>query len=300
MKNKQTILGGAILLGLALIYYMTQIGGLDTKTVDSEQYRFDKALVSSIEVNSAEGMVSFVEDNGEWFLEDYPVDTMRMNNFLEHFSSLTVDRLITSKVEKHPKYEVDETSTSILFKSNAGNELLRLMIGKMGAHYQETFVREVESDEVYAVKTSLSRYKSLKPEGFWDKTMTNIDIDKINSVIFQGELNYMLLREGPVWTYNGENVDYEKVSNLLRPFENLKGNNFVDSITEENPFYQSLQITLESGESIDIAFHFKDENENTLLVSVSNKSKVFEYSKAGLTRFDKGLEDLASDPAPEG
>ncbi|NQV15543.1 DUF4340 domain-containing protein [bacterium] len=300
MKNNQTFIAAAVLALLALIYFVTQTGTVATKTIDPNIFQIDKAKVSAVEVNSPDGKLTFIKQNDVWNLSDYPVDTLRMNNLLEQFTSLSVDRMITKNPEKHLKYEVDDQSTFVSFTSDAGTQLLQLVLGKMGANYQETFVREADADEVYAVKSSLSQYKTIKPASFWDRTITNLDVNLINNVIFEGELNYILHREGPVWTYNGEQVDLDKVSNMLKPLANLKGTNFADNLTQENALYQSLQIGLETGESYDLVFHLKDEKASTLLVVASNKGKIFEYSKSGLNRFKKELADLQSDPIPAG
>ncbi len=280
------------------MYFLTQTGAVDTKSIDSEKFAFDKNEIAAIELTSSDSVLKFKKTDGEWSLDDYPVDTVRMNQLLDHFSDLKIDRLITKKPEKYGKYEVTDEGSQIVMKSSDGKDLLSLVIGKRGANYQETFVREVSEDQVYAVKSSLSRYKNMAQKDFWDKSLTHLDVNQINHVDLKGEINYTLEREGPVWTYNGEQVDFEKVESMLSPLENLKGSNFAPEIGADHAFYQNIVLGFEDGSTLELTFHLKDANGALLLVKVSDNDKIFEYSKAGLNRYKKKLSDLLPDPPP--
>jgi len=117
---------------------------------------------------------------------------------------------------------------------------------------------------------------------------------------FAGTYNYELAREGVVWTYDGSQVDFEKVQNLLKPLANLKASNFSSAdLDESHPLYQSISLELESGEIVNLNFYLKDDKASTLLLQTSTKPKLFEYSKSGLNRFKTTVDDLLPDPLPE-
>ncbi len=298
MKINQTTLAAGIFVVLALAYYLTQTGAVDTRSIDPDKFVIDEAKLTAIAVSTPTGKLEFVRTGVAWKLDNYPVDTMRMNSFLDQITALELDRMITRNPEKQSKYEVDEQSTHLILKGDNGSILLDLILGKQGANYQENFVRAAGENEVYAVKSNLGSYRTMEASRFWDRTMTDLDVNQITQVTFEGELNYLLQREGPVWTFDGKPVDLDKVTNMLKALENLRANNFRETITDENPFYQSIQIKLESGQSIDLVFHLKDEQASSLLVGVTDRTKVFEYSKSGLNRFKKEYEDLIADPRP--
>lgn len=296
MKKNQTLMAGAVLVVLILVYWLTQTGTVDTKSIDPDMLKISAEEVSSVEVNLPESQLTFSRSAEEWMLEDYPVDTSRMQSFLEQVTQLDADRVITKNPEKYTKYEVDEQGTALVFKDASGKQLLNLVIGKQGANYQETFVKLADKDPVYAVLTNLLRYKSMKTGDFWDKTVTSLSVEELTDVALSGEYNYVLHREGPVWTYNGEQVDFEKVENMLKPLENLKASNFVDEISDDKSLYQTMALVLESGEKVELKFYLKDDNASTLLLDASTKSKNFEYPKSTLNRYKKTFEDLK--PAP--
>ncbi len=300
MKNNQTLLAGGLLVILALIYYVTQTGTVDTKTIDPDLFKLDQNKIASIQVNMPTESFHFLNQNENWLLEDYPVDTLRMNQFLEQMAALTVDRKITSKTDKHARYELDDQGTTIILTDQAGTDMLNIILGKQGANYRETFVRKVGSDDVYAINSNLASIKMMEAKNFWDRTITDLSVEEITEVNLSGNLNYKLHRESYGWTYNGEPVDLEKVTTMLKPLGNLRGSNFAEEITAENPLYQSLNIILESGKEIDLSFHIKSEEAPTLLVKASDRAKILEYSKASLNRFNQELKDLQADPIPEG
>ncbi|MCF7922491.1 MAG: DUF4340 domain-containing protein [Candidatus Marinimicrobia bacterium] len=299
MKNNQTFLAAGILVVLALLYFLTQTGSVDTKSIDSDLFSLDKDAISELELIGSADTLKFMRNDPLWSLDNYPVDTVKMNRLLDIFTDLQVDRLISKNPEKYEKYELTDQSTQFLARGADGTDLLHLIIGQRGANYQETFVRGMSDDEVFAVKASLSQYQNKTPKDFWDRSMTQLDVNQINRAEFKGEMNYALQREGPVWTYNGEQVDFEKVVNMLRPLENLKASNFGTEIGVNNPFYQNIVLGFEDGTSLELNFHLKDANGALLLVRVSGNDKVFEYSKSSLNRFKKAVGDLLPDPVPQ-
>ncbi len=299
MKNNQTLYGAGILAVLVMLYYLTQAGAIDTKSVNADEFLVDKTEISTVELTGSKTTLFFTRDGSGWLLENYPVDSVRMNQFLALFSELQLDRLISKNTEKHSKYEVSDGSSRFHAKNGDGKDLLQLIIGKQGANYQETFVRADSENEVYAVKSNLSAYKNKTTKDFWDRSITQFDVNQVDQVTFNGELNYVLDREGAVWSYNGEQVDFEKVVNMLRPLENLKASNFADEIGSDNSFYQGLSIGFQDGSKLELNFFVKDANGALLLVEASGKDKLFEYSKSGLNRYKKDLGDLLPDSVPE-
>ncbi len=295
MKNKQTLYAGIALFVLAIVYYFTQAGDVATKSININKLAFTSSELATVKISGSVGEHVFEKKADQWELDGYPVDTLRMNRFISTMSELTIDRLVTKKPEKQVKYELEDTATTIQLLAADGKPLQQLIIGKNGANYMETFVREVGEDEIYAAKASLSQYKSFAPKNFWDRTMVELNVDTITDVVFSGAINYQLHREGPVWTYNGEQVDLEKVTTMLKPLEHMKGNGFSELNTEESPLYQSIQISLENGESIGVDFYKKDDKATSLLVSVSDRAKNFEYSKSSLNRFDKEIDELKAE-----
>jgi len=254
--------------------------------------------ITDISLISAGSTIEFNKNETGWSLEDYPVDTVRMNQLMDLFSELSIDRMITRNLDKHSKYEVSDQDSRFRARDGDGKDLLHLIIGKQGANYQETFVRADATNEVYAVKSNLSQYKDKTAKDFWDRSITQFDVNQINHVKFSGELNYSLQREGPVWSYDGEQVDFEKVVNMLRPLENLKASNFADEIGADKAFYKALSVGFEDGSSLELSFYLKDVNGALLLVKLSGNDKIFEYSKSGLNRFKKEFKDLLPDPVP--
>ena len=296
MKNNQTLIAAFVLLILALSYWFIGSGEVDTKSVNSDALKIDQVDVVRVAVKTPESNLNFMLTGAGWMLEDYPVDTLRMTPFLDQITVLKADRIISKNPEKFAKYEVDELGTLVSFYDANDDPLLELIIGKQGANYQETFVRQSEKDPIYAVLMNLSRYKDMQVADFWDKSITKIRVDEIVKVGFSGEHNFNLDRQGPVWNYNGTQVDFQKVQDMLRSLENLKASNFVDEISPEKAWYQTISILLESGESVELQFYLKDENASTLLLDASTKSKKFEYPKSGLNRFKKTMDDLKLEP----
>ncbi|NQV30342.1 MAG: DUF4340 domain-containing protein [Candidatus Marinimicrobia bacterium] len=197
MRNNRTLLAAAGFVILALIYYFTQTGSVDTKAIDSELFRIKRDLIGSVQLNNSSGTLVLEKGPDAWTLDNYPADTLKISSLLTQFSDLTVDRLITKNADKYTQYEVGEHGNSILILRADGFPLLELILGKQGANYGETFVRDPTDDQVFAVKANLSQYKKMAPKDFWDRTFTHLELSEINTIEFSGEINYGIKREGP-------------------------------------------------------------------------------------------------------
>ena len=292
MKNKSTLIIGAIAVVLIIIYLAFMRGPKVTKSIDAEQFQVNAREVATLVIFNAEDTLSFSRDGQNWWLDDYPADTNRMNSMLESFAELKTDRLISSNPDNHERYEVTDSATRIQFFDTDGKVLGDLLIGKQGSNYNETLVRRPESDKVYAVSTSLSRYHKSSKNGYWDRTMTQFDVNSLAAVSFSGEVEYNLANDNGVWTYEGEAVDTKKVTDMLRPLGNMRGSNFHEEALTVAP-YQTITVTLHNGEQTVLAFHKVEPEGSAVVVSVTGKAKLFEFSKASLNRYDKSLEDLA-------
>ncbi|NQV49116.1 MAG: DUF4340 domain-containing protein [Candidatus Marinimicrobia bacterium] len=296
MKNNQTLLAAGALLILALIYYFTQTGSVDTKAIDAGQFTIHRESIGSVQLSNNSGTLVLEASPVGWTLENYPVDTLKLSGLLDQFTNLTVDRLITKNPDQYNKYEVGDQGNTILVLSPDGSTLLELNLGKQGANYAETFVRNPAEEEVYAVKANLSQYKSMAAKDLWDRSITHLDLNQISSVVFKGEISYSLKREGPAWTYDSELVDPDKVTNLLRPLENMNGTGFAAALPAEKSLYESITFGFGDGSTQELNFYKKDEKGAILLVTINTKSKIFEYSSSSLNRFKKSVADLISDP----
>ena len=295
MKQNQTMYAAGLLVILALIYFVTQTGAKATKSIDGDIFALEASSIDRIVLKDAEQTLEFVLDKGQWLLDGYPADTLRVQTLLQQVSALQVDRLLSKNPEKHAKYEASDTAPSVLVYSK-GAEVLSLIIGKQGAHFQETVVRETDKDDLYIVKTSLASLKTPRPSLYWDKTITDLDPGSITRVLAEGEYSYDLQREGASWKYDGSPVDPEKVQALLKGLASLKGTNVSTTDPLQQPHYLTLTLYTELGDPLVLPFHFKDDGASMMLVRPALSSKTFEFSKAGLNRFDRSMADLL----PEG
>jgi len=298
MKKNPTLYAGVLLIVLAGLYFLMQPGKVDTKDIDADALVFDEGLASMVELQGETDTLRFTRTGPIWTLEGYPVDSMRMNQLLDLFSTLQLDRLITRNAEKHTSYQVDDRASRVSMQSEEAETLLDIFIGKQGASYQETFIRPSGGDEVYAVKTSLAQYRRKDGSQFWDRSMTHLNLEDVTGLTLEGVFNYTLSKVGSSWLYNGEAVDLDKVEAVLSPLENLKASNFSGAIPKDKQPYLKITISLTGGEPVELTSYLKDEQAALVLVKVSGLDKQFEYSKSALNRFDKSLQDLLPDPPP--
>ncbi len=296
MKNRNTLITGIILVVLILVYVLSDRGPKTTKSIDPEQFQFDATLVQSIGIENGEDTLVFLRDGSQWELDHYPADTGRVKNLLKDLSELRVDRLITSRADNHERFELLDAAPRLWFKDSDGTLLGEMLIGKQGSNWSETLVRKPGTDEVYAAHSSLGRYKTAKKSAYWDRTITSFDVNSISSVDFKGEIDYRLHLVDGVWFMDEDSVNTGKVEDLLRPLGNMRASNFADELSTDDPV-QVIQVTMLDGSVLGLSFHLIDANSSAYRVRSTQKSKLFEFSKASLNRYKKTAADLQASEA---
>ncbi len=292
MKNRNNLIAGALLVILVIVYFAFKTGPQDTKQVDGDRFQFDTEGVGTIVVLSEDDTLRFTRMDREWLLDGYPADTNRVNALLEEFSTLTADRIVSTKVENHTKYEVGPDGKRIRFVDAGDARIEELILGKSGSNYMETMVRREAEDAVYAVKASLGRYRNATKSGYWNRSITSFGLEEIVGVRFSGMYDYSLKLNEGVWDYNGVGVDPKKVEDLLRPLGNMRASNFRQEWVAAADPALTISIDLYSGQNLELKFHEEGEEGSVMITTLAGNPMVFEFSKSSLNRYEKTLEDL--------
>ena len=88
---------------MILLYFFTQTGEVDTKSIDTNMFSMDKDAVSEVQLIKQDLSMIMTKGENGWELDNYPVDTTRLGQLLDQFSELTPDRMITKNPEKQKK-----------------------------------------------------------------------------------------------------------------------------------------------------------------------------------------------------
>jgi hypothetical protein len=161
----------------------------------------------------------------------YPTDKGAVQPLADLAHKMSVGEIISSNPDKQMLFQVDTiTGNRVTFYRDA-NELASIIIGKMGADYQSTYVRKPESNDVYAAMGNLVRFLNRPASGYRDKTLLTVDTTQIATISFKSkDVDYRIGRQDSLWRIlpaKGEPLtpNPQKMSNLLRQLAVIRWSN---------------------------------------------------------------------------
>ncbi len=148
-----------------------------------EMIRFNPDAVYALTLtNGGEVTASFLRDGSRWKLEGEGVegeqedaDADAVQHLLDDLASMNIVRVVTRNPEHYEKLRVTTGSTRVVLKSEGGDSLLELFIGKQGSDLISTYLRVGGRPEVLAVDRTLL-WQVSRPYQEW-KAPVSSDVD---------------------------------------------------------------------------------------------------------------------------
>jgi hypothetical protein len=234
--KRSTLITLAILVLLAVCYlimHQSEKQSLSEKEVGNF-LAIDSGMVDKISIQRLGTVVEFQKIGEEWDVGDrgklYPTEKGAIQPLADLAHMMSVGEIISSNPDKQMLFQVDTiTGNRVTFYHDA-NELASVIIGKMGADNQTTYVRNPESKDVYAAKGNFARFLNRPASGYRDKTLLMIDTTQIATISFKSkDIDYRIGRQDSLWRIvpaKGEavNANPQKMSNLLRQLALVRWN----------------------------------------------------------------------------
>jgi hypothetical protein len=211
----------------------------------------------------------------------FPASLEAVDRLLSSLPTLQVDAVVTRQEDKHPRYGVDSTGTSVTMFGEGGERLGQLIVGRTrirrpqsGGQGQSrmrrmrrrrgtpiTYVRSSDRPDVYSVEQSLQAIASRSVEDWRDKMIWDVDRADIQRVdfTFPGDSSFTMRRPsardtasavGPsTWVSAGDTLSSRKVSSALRPLAPLEADGFATgrSPDEVGPARYAVRLHLSDG-----------------------------------------------------
>jgi len=206
MKKLGILAGIAVALGLVVLL----VPRTEQRLADENQRSLDAAFpeiheddVGRIEIDSAGQHVSLAKKENRWVVagdRDWPADPRGLDSVLRLATTLRADRAVSRTMETHERYEVtDEKGAHLRYLGQGGNELLSLVVGKLGPDMKSCYVRLYGKPEVYVVAEPIRELLDRKPEVWRDRTFVQIDPGQVHElrIAKKGQPPLVLTREAP-------------------------------------------------------------------------------------------------------
>jgi hypothetical protein len=308
MKRSTLIVSG-ILVVLIAIYFIrqqTEKSALSVKEVGNF-LAIDSGMVNKISIQRFGTVVEFQKIGEDWNVGDrgklYPTEKGMVQQLADLAHTMSVGEIISSNPDKQMIFQVDTlTGNRVTFYRDA-NELASIIIGKMGADNQSTYVRKPESKDVYTAKGNFVRFLNRPASGYRDKTLLTVDTTQIATISFKSkDIDYRIGRQDSLWRIvptKGEsaNANPQKMSNLLRQLAQVRWNNSVPEGDTARPnFLQptvAVDISMMDGSTRSLRFVEQGASENkTYYVQSPSGDETFIVYEYVVTNLVKKPDEL--------
>ncbi len=269
---KQKIIYLFILAALALTaFYLVKRPSGNVEDTDSKMLSTDTLKIVQITLISGNNSVVIKKGVGNWFVEGekaYPADMNAMNTLLKYAAEVSVSNRISDKPEKHSKFGVDSTGTTVKFRLRDNSEF-SYIIGKDDQERRHSFYRLPEKDEVF-IGTLFPRYRLSADIDSWrDKIIFSASANTLTKIsLMRGKDTAVIEKKNDAWegTLNGKvhEFDQEKIRKLTGKLSMFKAGGFIDDADETlltdiisvflNAGHETKEIVFAKFGEMDVAF----------------------------------------------
>lgn len=316
MKQRSTyiLLGVFVVLAVITFFLVRPPGEREASySLAHLDLTMDSAKVQNIAITRASGMLSLKNIGGIWYVTKgeegrrYPADENSVNRLLGSIQKLKITSLISSKPERQGLFQVDSTGT-LLSCTDRDGKVLSFYVGKMGPSFSESYIRPANSDDVLLAEgiTTWDVAKELKD---WrDKVIQKIVRDSVHELTFRyAKERFTLLRDtqpdtsgspeadGRVHVWRMQPAPKEKINEptitaLLGSLENLRADDFVDSVIRlPSP---QLTLDLKTPEPVTMSFTPVPPDSSKYWVKTSATEQLFTASKWNVQPILKQKKDF--------
>jgi hypothetical protein len=308
-----------ILAVLMIIYLIVRYAGSDDRTFRNKVLSFDVATITEILIKdpkSKEGPVDLKLIGDKWMVssggKDYSADSNVVKNILKQLSDLPTKRYAGKGRDAWAKYEVTDSSASLITLNASNETVAEIYIGKFAYNQPKdqqhqmstggqrgdmtTYVRLADEKDVYAVDGFLKMGLSSNVNSYRIRNLAGVNPADITRIISEepGSRSVLENLEGK-WFFNGAPADSAKAVRYRASLARLSGSKFVDmDLPPSNPAY-SLKIEGNNFTPVEInAFPVADTNVAYIISSTVNPGSFFNGKEGGLFKkiWEPGMQSL--------
>lgn len=306
-KTLAIVFAGTLVLAFAATWgggstssaaFQSQLLAVDTAQVQA--VRIERPGAPTVRLERSDGQWSVVPADTS---ATYPASVPTVRQTLETLSSLEVSTVATRQSEKHPRYGVDTTGTTVSMLGGGGETLGQLIVGRTQIQRPPssgqsqnpmqrmrrrrgtpiTYVRSPDQPDVYSVERSLGSVVNRSVEDWRDKNIWTVDQSQVQRVDFSypADSSFTMQRvvqrdttagaaaSSGTWLSEGDTLATSETSSMLRRLSSPDADGFAEGTSPDalgDPLY-TVQIQLADGSSRALHFHSSDSGENYLVTA---------------------------------
>lgn len=323
--DKTNIVLAIVLVALAGATFLTDRGSVfdETKTVSIDLFPgFDPANAARIEIVETTKVVKdgkqvdeprkieLVRSGEVWGVATsmgYPAKPEKPKAVLEKVQGFKRGIVRSHNPEHHKALGVDESGKRCKIYDGGGKILADVFIGKPAPDFRSTFIRKVDSDEVFVAPDNLAQAFATVPTQWYDNTVAPFPAEEaVGAELLHGDVRIALEKDAEGnWkvTAPEEFVAEKRIAeSLVRPVANLRflsvaGKYEAGKYGLEQPSWR-LSVKLGDG-TVHTIRAGAETGERGVFVQKEGNDFVFEASRPLIENLKKKVDDFRPKPPPE-
>jgi hypothetical protein len=293
-SNKYLIIAFAVLLIITYFVLRRESSSYVTNEITEKFVTFDSAMVDKIEVHGKSGFVVLEKIAGTWNLTqpvNYLADEEGLLKLISDTKSAELKDLISSNPDKQKLYEVDSSGTQVAIYQQ-GNRKDAFYVGKAGSDYLSTYIRKVNSSDVYLINKPLSFSFNKTITNWRNKSIFKAPIASINQVKFQyGDTIFVLRKEQNSWLVDNDSSNSKSVESFLNAISGLNTSEFIDTMINL-PQKPAAIVDITTANQDQLKFYHSTDKVDKYYVVNSKNPQVFMIESWTATNILKRKKDL--------
>ncbi|RJO65662.1 MAG: DUF4340 domain-containing protein [Myxococcales bacterium] len=284
--------------------------------------QLDAAKVDKVELVKKDETLVFEKKGDRWWITSpkaFQADKNFATLVVDKFVKVELSRLVSQKKENLKSFELDEEGVRVKFYQE-GKETLALVVGKNTQDFQGTFVRTLDSDDIYATGKVIAGALKRSLNDWRDKFIFgDIETTTVKTIAFaKGKSAYAFeqnvgtpadqVKEGETptpagWRLVGDDkfyLDQQRLNSTLSTLLKLQWAEVEDEPKEAAAYgldkpEAEIKFTQTNGEGKGLKVGPLDAEKKTAWVQVEGDPKVYQIRQYQYDRLVKDLEFYRGD-----
>lgn len=172
----------------------------------------------------------------------YPAGAAPVEEALEALRTLRASAVVTRQPERHARFDVDSTGTTVTAFDEDGEALAGLVVGRVSFANQQprTYVRPADDPSVFEVEGLLASRFNRDLEAWRDKRIWTLDRAALTRIDFEypADSSFSIERvatgAGRAWVSAGDTLKTGQVGQLIDELATLDAVGFAEDLTPED------------------------------------------------------------------
>ncbi|MBL8017588.1 MAG: DUF4340 domain-containing protein [Ignavibacteria bacterium] len=297
-KNIKILL--AVFAVLIAVYFLFFRSGekVSTEKIDAKLFVADSSKIDKIEIVKISESITFEKQNNQWKITKpitYNADTSAVYAMLKDLKNFMLESVASENPAKFSGY-LDSVNNSKITTYQEGKLLGTFILGKSQANDNTYIQKPDENRIILASKLTAGNFTKLLKD-YRDKSIVSISPYGLNKITFKStdsnNVDFTAAKDSlNVWKVEGDSVSTSVMDGFLKMFENLKAEDFKDTVMTTFPT-PTYTLTLSGpGQTTVINLYKENSEPPAFITQVSGVNQLFRFFAGMAGQLMKKKSDL--------